>query len=124
MTVVYRNENQTNTFTAGRLLNFDQILVTALVRQLLIDGTESAIEQVLDRQADMDGQDLQRSSIQDYLREVPENAEVFIEDVLHDLLSTVKHNIRTALYGAAVTGIKYDLAGNVTDVEVDVTVNW
>lgn len=124
MTVVYRADEHAESFNVKKLLNVDQALVRALVRELLVGGTEAAIEQLTGHQELMEAGDLSRQGIQDYLREVPENAEVFIEDVLYVLLSTVKHNIRVANYGAAVTGIKYGLAGDIKDVEVDVTVTW
>jgi hypothetical protein len=44
--------------------------------------------------------------------------------MIGDLEHEVKRRLEAARYGAAVTGIKYDLAGDVTDIEVDVTVSF
>jgi hypothetical protein len=44
--------------------------------------------------------------------------------MISDLQSALNARLEAVNYGAAVTGIKYDLAGDVTDVEVDVTVSF
>jgi hypothetical protein len=42
--------------------------------------------------------------------------------MIGDLKHEIERRLAVAQYGASVTGIKYDLAGDVKDVEVDVTV--
>jgi hypothetical protein len=42
--------------------------------------------------------------------------------MIGDLQRALDARLKEVNYGAAVTGIKYDLAGDVTDIEVDVSV--
>jgi hypothetical protein len=42
--------------------------------------------------------------------------------MISDLQSALNARLAAVNYGAAVTGIKYDLAGDVTDIEVNVSV--
>jgi hypothetical protein len=42
--------------------------------------------------------------------------------MMGDLESMIRERMKAVNYGAAVTGIKYDLAGDVIDIEVDVSV--
>jgi hypothetical protein len=42
--------------------------------------------------------------------------------MISDLEHALRERMKAVNYGAAVTGIKYDLAGDVTDIEVDVSV--
>jgi hypothetical protein len=73
----------------------------------------------------VDGQeDMSRAGIQDTLKFVKDSAQDFINDMISDLQSALNARLEAVNYGAAVTGIKYDLAGDVTDVEVDVTVSF
>ena len=41
--------------------------------------------------------------------------------MMGDLESMIRERMKAVNYGAAVTGIKYDLAGDVTDIEVNVS---
>jgi hypothetical protein len=55
------------------------------------------------------------------LKGVKESATDFIGDMMGDLESMIRERMKAVNYGAAVTGIKYDLAGDVTDIEVNVS---
>jgi hypothetical protein len=115
MTVVYKAGEQT--FKAVELLFGKRELVNAVVEQILISQTEAFIEMIMDGQEDMS-----RNGINETLRGVKDSATDFIGDMMGDLESMIRERMKAVNYGAAVTGIKYDLAGDVTDIEVDVSV--
>jgi hypothetical protein len=115
MTVVYKAGEQT--FKAVEVLWGKQELVNAIVEQALISQTEAFIEMIMDGQEDMS-----RNGINETLRGVKDSATDFIGDMLGDLESMIRQRLKAVNYGAAVTGIKYDLAGDVTDIEVNVSV--
>jgi hypothetical protein len=115
MTVVYRAGEQT--FKAVELLFGKRELVNAVVEQILISQTEAFIEMIMDGQEDMS-----RNGINETLRGVKDSATDFIGDMMGDLESMIRERLKAVNYGAAVTGIKYDLAGDVIDIEVDVSV--
>jgi len=116
MTVVFKQPEQQR-FTANELLWAKRELIDAIVREALIGQTEAFVDMIVDGQADMS-----RPAIQDTLKGVKDSAGEFLADMIGDLQREVERRLEAALYGASVTGIKYDLAGDVTDVEVDVTV--
>jgi hypothetical protein len=115
MTVVFKQGEQT--FKAVELLFGKRELVNAIVEQALISQTEAFIEMIMDGQADMS-----RNGINETLRGVKESTQDFIGDMIGDLESMIRERLKAVNYGAAVTGIKYDLAGDVTDIEVNVSV--
>jgi hypothetical protein len=115
MTVVYKAGEQT--FKAVEVLWGKRELVNAIVEQALISQTEAFIEMIMDSQ-----EDLSRNGINETLRGVKESATDFIGDMMSDLESAIRERMKAVNYGAAVTGIKYDLAGDVIDIEVDVSV--
>lgn len=115
MTVVFKQSEQT--FKAVELLFGKPALVNAIVEQALISQTEAFIEMIIDGQ-----DDLSRNAINETLKGVKESATDFIGDMMGDLESAIRERMKAVNYGAAVTGIKYDLAGDITDIEVDVTV--
>ena len=115
MTVVYKAGEQT--FKAVEVLWAKRELVNAIVEQALISQTEAFIEMILDGQEDMS-----RNGINETLRGVKDSATDFIGDMMGDLESAIRERMKAVNYGAAVTGLKFDLAGDVTDIEVDVSV--
>ena len=115
MTVIYRAGEQT--FKAVEVLWAKRELVNAIVEQALISQTEAFIEMIMDGQ-----EDLSRAGINETLKGVKESATDFIGDMISDLEHALRERMKAVNYGAAVTGIKYDLAGDVTDIEVDVSV--
>jgi hypothetical protein len=115
MTVVFKQGEQT--FKAVEVLWAKRELVNAIVEQALISQTEAFIEMIMDGQEDMS-----RNGINETLRGVKDSATDFIGDMIGDLERAIRERMRAVNYGAAVTGIKYDLAGDVTDIEVDVSV--
>jgi hypothetical protein len=117
MTVVYKASDRT--FKAHDVLWAKQELVDAIVRQALVDQTEGFIDMILDGQEDMS-----RNGINETLRGVPDCAHDVMRDMLSDLERAIMQRMKEVLYGASVTGLKFDLAGDVTDIEVDVTVNF
>lgn len=117
MTVVYNQSEQT--FKASEFLWGKRQLVDAIVREALISQTEAFVDMIVDGQ-----EDLSRAGIQDTLRGVKDSAGDFLNDLLADVKIAIEERLKAAQYGAAVTGIKYDLAGDVSDVEVDVTVSF
>ena len=115
MTVVYKAGEKT--FKAVEVLWAKQALVNAIVEQALISQTEAFIEMIMDGQ-----EDLSRNGINETLRGVKDSATDFIGDMMSDLERAIRDRMKAVNYGAAVTGIKFDLAGDVTDIEVDVSV--
>lgn len=104
-------------FKASEFLWGKRELVDAIVREALISQTEAFVDMIMDGQGD-----LSRPAIQDTLKGVKESAGEFLNDMIGDLESMIKERLKAAQYGAAVTGIKYDLAGDVSDIEINVTV--
>ena len=104
-------------FKAGEFLWAKRELIDAIVREALISQTEAFVDMIVDGQ-----EDLSRAGIQETLKGVKESAGEFLNDLIGDLKHEVQRRLNAAQYGAAVTGIKYDLAGDVKDIEVDVTV--
>ena len=115
MTVVYKAGEQT--FKAVEVLWAKQALVNAIVEQALISQTEAFIEMIMDGQEDMS-----RNGINETLRGVKDSATDFIGDMMSDLERAIRERMKAVNYGAAVTGLKFDLAGDVIDIEVDVSV--
>ncbi len=115
MTVVVKASDKT--FKASAFMFANPVLVNAIVEAALISQTEAFIDMMLDGQEDMS-----REAIQNTLRGVKESAGDFIGDMLGDLEIMLKERMKEVNYGAAVTGLKYDLSGDVTDIEVNVSV--
>ena len=116
MTVVFNNNDQR--FKASDVLWAKQELINAIIEQALISQTEAFIDMIVDGQ-----EDLTREGIQDTLKGVKESTAEFLKDVVADLQHSIEQRLTEANYGAIVTGIKYDLAGEIKDVEVDVSVS-
>lgn len=117
MTVVYRAGEQT--FKASEVLWGKRELINAIVEQALINQTEAFIEMITDGEP---SETITRASVNETLKGVKDSAQDFINDMIGDLQRALNLRLKEVNYGAAVTGIKYDLAGDVTDIEVDVTV--
>lgn len=117
MTVIATQTEQR--FKASEVLWQKRELIDAVVREALIGQTEAFCEMIMDGQ-----EDLSRSGIQDTLKGVKESAQDFVNDMIVDLQRAIEQRLKEAQYGAVVTGIKYDLAGDVKDIEVDVTVSF
>jgi hypothetical protein len=117
MTVIATQTEQK--FKASEVLWAKRELIDAIVREALISQTEAFVDMIVDGQ-----EDLSRAGIQDTLRGVKESAREFLNDLVGDLQREVERRLEAAQYGAAVTGIKYDLAGDVKDIEIDVTVSF
>jgi hypothetical protein len=115
MTVVVKASDKT--FRASAFMFANPVLVNAIVEAALISQTEAFIDMMLDGQEDMS-----REAIQNTLRGVKGSAGDFISDMLGELEIMLKERMTAVNYGAAVTGLKYDLAGDVTDIEVNVSV--
>ena len=115
MSVIYKAREQT--FKASEVLWAKREIIDAIVEQALISQTEAFIDMIVDGQEDMT-----RAGIQDTLKGVKESTGEFLNDLIGDLQHEVERRLKAAQYGASVTGLKFDLAGDITDVEVDVTV--
>ena len=116
MTVVYKQDEPVR-FKASEVLWAKRELIDAIVREALIGQTEAFVDMLVDGQ-----EDLTRAGIQDTLRGVKESTGEFLNDMIGDLKHEIERSLARAQYGASVTGIKYDLAGDVKDIEVDVSV--
>jgi hypothetical protein len=117
MSVIFKAREQT--FKASEILWAKRELIDAIVEQALLSQTEAFVDMIVDGQ-----EDLSRGAVQETLKGVKESAAEFLNDMIGDLKHEVERRIEAARYGASVTGIKYDLAGEVTDVEIDVTVSF
>jgi hypothetical protein len=116
MTVVFKASEQT--FKAHDLLWGKQALINAIVEQALLSQTEAFIDMIVDGEGPAD---ITRASVNETLKGVKDSATDFIGDMMGDLESMIRERMKAVNYGAAVTGIKYDLAGDVTDIEVNVS---
>jgi hypothetical protein len=117
MTVVFKAGEQT--FKASQVLWSKRELVNAIVEQALVSQTEAFIDMIVDCQ---DHEQITRASVNETLRGVKESTQEFLNDMIGDLQRAIDARLAEVNYGAVVTGLKYDLAGDVTDVEVDVSV--
>jgi hypothetical protein len=115
MTVVV-NKTSEQLFKAHEVLWAKRELINAVVEAALINQTEGFIEMIMDGQ-----EDLSRDSINATLRGVKESTEDLIGDLIGDFESMLRERLKQVKYGAAVTGMKFDLAGTVTDIEVNVS---
>jgi hypothetical protein len=118
MTVVYKAGEQK--FTPEQVLWAKAELVNAIVESALVGQTEAFIEMIKDGEGP---EDITRNTVNETLRGVKESAQDFLNDVVADLQRAIDKRLREVNYGAAVTGIKYDLAGDVTDIEVDISIS-
>ena len=118
MTVIYKADEQR--YTANEVMWAKRELVDAIVRDALVGQTEAFIDMIIDTERP---QEITRDSVNFTLRGVKESAQDFLEDMFSDLKMEVMRRLEAANYGAAVTAIKYDLAGDVKDIEVDVSVS-
>lgn len=122
MTVVYHTP--TNTVDVTSVLWSKPEAIDAIVRAALVSQTEAFVDMIIDCQDDAVGNELTRNAIQDRLESVKSATNDFLEDVLNDLRIAVLARLEQAQYGAIVTGIKYGLAGDVTDIEVNTSVSY
>jgi hypothetical protein len=106
-------------FKASEVLWAKRELIDAIVEQALLSQTEAFVDMIVDGQEDMS-----RDGINETLRGVKESTAEFLNDMIGDLQRALDARLKEVNYGAAVTGIKYDLAGTVTDVEIDVSVSF
>ena len=118
MTVVY-NASEQKLFTASEVLWAKRELIDAMIKSALVGQTEGFLEMITDGER---GEDITRASVNNTLRGVPESAGEFLDDMIGDLKRELERRIKQVRYGAAVTGLKYDLAGDVTDIEVDLSI--
>lgn len=116
MTVVFK-QDQNFRFTAQDVLWSRAALVNALVESALVGQTEAFVEMI----KDTDPSAVTRASVNETLKGVKESANEFLADIIGDLQRAVEKRLEAVNYGAAVTGIKYDLAGSVTDIEVNIS---
>jgi hypothetical protein len=115
MTVVVNRASE-QLFKAHEVLWAKRELINAVVEAALINQTEGFLEMIMDGQEDMS-----RDGINTTLRGVKESTEDLLGDMMSDFESMLRERLKVVNYGAAVTGIKYDLAGDVTDIEVNVS---
>jgi hypothetical protein len=118
MTVVFNKAGEQR-FTANDVLWSKRELVNAMVEAALVGQTEGFIEMIADGER---SEDITRASVNETLRGVKDSTQDFLNDMIADLQRALDKRLAEVNYGAAVTGIKYDLAGNVIDIEVDVSV--
>lgn len=118
MSVVFNKQDRL--FKASDVLWSKQELVNAIVEQMLLNQTEAFIDMMIDMQSE---EPVTRASINATLAGVKDSASDFFSDMIYDLERSVRDRLAQVNYGAAVTGLKFDLAGDVTDIEVDVSVS-
>lgn len=119
MTVVFNRKDQQK-FVVDQVLWQDRDLVNQMVEMALVSQTEAFIDMITDGYEPTEA--ITPASINNTLKGVKESANEFLADMLGDLQRAVERRLEAVNYGAAVTAIKYDLAGNVVDVEVNVSV--
>ncbi len=117
MTVVF-NKATEQRFTTNEILWAQRELINALVESALVGQTEAFVDMIMD----LETGEITRASVNETLKGVKESANEFLADMIGDLQRAVEKRLEAVNYGAAVTGIKYDLAGDVVDIEVNVSV--
>jgi len=118
MTVVYQQGNET--IKASAVIYADKAAIRALVKHALMSMTEARIDKLVDCQESC----ASRADIQHSMKYVKESTEDFLREAMSDLQEAVFKEFEAAQFGAIVTGMKFDLAGDVKDIEVDISVNW
>ncbi len=119
MSVIYKAGERT--FKASEVLWAKRELIDAIVESALVSQTEGFIDMIIDTERP---EDITREGVNATLRGVKDSAEDFLNDMIGDLQHEVKRRLEAARYGAVVTGLKYDIAGDVKDIEVDVSVSF
>ena len=119
MSVVYKAGERT--FRASEVLWAKRELIEAIVEQALLNQTEAFIDMIIDGERPAD---ITRDRVNEILRGVKDSAGEFLNDLIGDLTHEIDRRLEAARYGAVVTGLKYDLAGDVKDIEVDVSVTF
>ena len=119
MSVVFQ-QDEARKYTANEVMWAKRELVDAVVKQALVNQTEAFIDMIIDNEPHSE---LTRDRINEILRGVKESTQEFFNDVIGDLQFAIEARLREVNYGAAVTGIKYGIAGDVKDIEVDVSVS-
>lgn len=120
MTVVYQ-QDEARKYTANEVLYVKRELVDAVVRAALVGQTEAFIDMLSD--GCEPAERITRASINETLKGVKESTQEFLNDVIADFAQSLEQRLNEVNYGAAVTGIKYNLAGEVTDIEVDISIS-
>jgi hypothetical protein len=119
MTVIVKTPVEN--FGAHDIMWKQKQVAQAIVRKALADQTEAYVDMMCDGDGEMG---TTRDELQATLSGVRHSVEDMLDDLLADLVTEVKAQLKDVLYGAIVTGIKYDLAGGLKDVEVNISVNW
>lgn len=118
MSIVFNKDSKT--FSAEQVLWAKRELVAAIVEQALVNQAEAHLDMIMDMEKP---EDITRATVNESLRSVKEMTAVFLSDVCGDLERELLARLEKVKFGAAVTGIKYGLAGDVKDIELDVTVS-
>jgi hypothetical protein len=120
MTVIFKTPAEA--FAAHDIMWKQKQVAQAIVRKALVDQTEAYV----DMMCDGGGMEMgtTRDELQASLGGVKFGVEDMLDDLVADFAAEIKKQLKAVLYGAIVTGIKYDLAGGIKDVEVDVSINW
>ena len=118
MTVVFK-QDAARVYTATEVIWAKKELIDAIVREALVNQTEAFVDMIMDTEK---SEDITRASVNETLKGVKESAQYFVNDMIGDLQREVQRRLEAVNYGAAVTGFKYDLAGDVKDIEVNVSV--
>jgi hypothetical protein len=118
MTIKVRDTDLDTTFTARDVLDMEPRVMRALAKELLLRQAEATLTVVIDDPGVCPV--LTRDSINDELRNVEGCARDSMQDFLEDICLKVKQVMHGVAFGAAVTCIRFDLAGDPTEIELDV----
>ena len=118
MSIIFKQDREL--FKASDVLWAKPELVNAIVEQALLSQSEAFVDMIIDLEKP---EEITRSSVNETLRGVKDSTNDFLADVIFGLQLAIQKRLEEVNYGAAVTGIKYDLAGDVTDIELDISVS-
>ena len=118
MTVICNQESQK--FAANEIVFAKKEMIDAVVKAALVNQTGAFIDMIIDTERP---EDITRAGVNETLRGVKDSARDFLVNALKDLETAILARLEEANYGAVVTGIKYDIAGDVVDLEIDVSVS-
>ena len=107
-------------FTPVQIIYSDRDMVRALIKSALINQTEAVSDQIIDSQA----QNVTRASINESLRAVNPCTKEFLEFAVDKLKADIMREMETMRYGAAVTRIEYNLAGEATEIDLNLSISW
>lgn len=118
MPIVINDADVDARFTAREILDQDPRVLRALAKAALLRQAELVVRVLED---DPHVTPVTRDSINEALVPVEAHARDILQDLFDEMCIEVERVMNTIQFGAAVTGMRFDLAGDVTEIELNVS---